>query len=160
MKFLVWTLLFVINSNLLAQDNRYQVIKFDELQKELASSSDHIRVYNFWATWCRPCIKELPYFEALNQKLSDVEVILISFDFKDQHEKVGDFIEKKNIQSQVKILDETNFNEFIEKIDESWSGAIPATLMIDSNDQHYFFEQAFEEAELFETIIKIKQQKL
>lgn len=144
----------------MAQKNTYQVIKFPELQQEINNPEDHIRVFNFWATWCRPCIQEMPYFEALNQEYSDVEVILISFDFKHEHERVGDFIEKRGIKSTVKILDEIDFNAFIDKINSTWTGAIPATLIIDADNEQYFYQQSFEKEELFKLINKIKQQKL
>lgn len=160
MKYLFFAGLMIICFQVFSQESSYQVIKFPELEKELQARTKNIRVYNFWATWCRPCIQELPYFEALNSEYSDVDVILVSFDFPDQHDRVGAFIQKHGIESVVKILDETDFNAFIDKINAKWSGAIPATLIIDSEDQHHFYEKAFEKDELFETIDKLKQQKL
>lgn len=160
MKFFAVGLLILLYADIFSQDPKFEVIKFPQLEKELNEPRDHIRVYNFWATWCRPCIQELPYFESLNREYDDVEVLLISFDFQDQHERVGAFIDKRGIESKVKILDETDFNSFIDKIDAHWSGAIPATLIIDPEGQRYFYEKTFEKNELFEIIDKLKQQKL
>jgi thiol-disulfide isomerase/thioredoxin len=134
-----------------AQDVR--LIKFDRLQTELERESDKLRVYNFWATWCGPCIKEMPYFEAASAR-GDVEVIFISVDFPNQHEKVKKLIAKKEIKSPVFHLDEKNAGEFIEKISENWSGAIPATLFVDTYGDQYFYEKEFSSELLNETIKK------
>ena len=53
---------------------------YQQLKPLLYQNSESVQVVNFWATWCAPCIKELPYFEELN-KLEGVEVVLVSLDF-------------------------------------------------------------------------------
>lgn len=114
----------------------------------------HIKVYNFWATWCAPCVREMPQFEEVNKSYSNVDVILISLDDVDLLAgNVKSFIRKRKIESKVVLLDETDLNDFINKIDESWSGAIPATIILDcSNNKRLFFEQEFKEGELSRTI--------
>ena len=103
---------------------------------------------NFWATWCLPCVKELPYFERINQEYKDVEVILVSLDFPKQKEKrLISFVNKKKIQSQVIHFDDFNEQVWIPKIDKNWSGAIPATIIYNKNKRK-FYEQSFTEEEL------------
>lgn len=72
------------------------------------ASSDKIQVINFWATWCAPCVKELPLFEKLGQERKDVKVTLVSMDLDldPNPDKVYRFIARKKIQSEVLILDE------------------------------------------------------
>ena len=108
--------------------------------------SDKIEVINFWATWCKPCIKELPYFQELhNSKQDQVEVTLISLDFADALDsKVIPFVQKRQLTPEVLLLDEIDYNSWIDKVDPSWSGAIPATLMIN----HRTGERIFVEGEL------------
>ena len=128
---------------------------FDDFE-ELMSRTDKVYVLNFWATWCAPCIKELPYFEALGQKYdpSELEVILVSIDFKNQLEKrLKPFVKKKELQSQVVHLADPKPNKWIDRVDESWSGAIPATYVY-SGDKHKFYEQEFHSIEELENIIK------
>lgn len=88
-------------------------------------------VVNFWATWCKPCIQELPAFDSLQvrSKGSRVKVLLVSLDFKeDLEKKVNPFLAGRHIQAECVLLDEVNGNDFINKISPGWSGSIPATL--------------------------------
>lgn len=136
-------------SDLVGQD--IKVIKYPDLEKIIAEKSDKTKIINFWATWCGPCIKELPQFEDLNTKYNNnVEVFLVSFDFVEQLAKAKNFASKKNLKSNLYLLDETDYNAFIDKVDPSWSGAIPATLMI-SQDKRAFYEKEFKEGELEKT---------
>lgn len=112
-------------------------------------------VINFWATWCKPCVKELPYFEELNKnyKNSNVKVVLVSLDFPKNIEKqVLPFIKKHKLQSEILLLDDTNANTWIPKVSEMWSGAIPATIFVKGSRQ-LFFEKSFNYTEL-ETELK------
>jgi thiol-disulfide isomerase/thioredoxin len=135
------------------------VLKPDVLLKMIENCEDDqkIKVYNFWATWCAPCIREIPQFEEVNVSYGNVDVILINLDDVDLlDQKVKPFIKKRAITSKVLLLDETDLNGFINSIEKSWSGAIPATLIIDcSNRNRLFFEQEFKEGELTQTIEKI-----
>ena len=76
----------ILSSAAMAQDAR--VVKWPELESLLNSKTDTTYVINFWATWCKPCIKELPHFEALEKKFSGskIKVILVSLDFKRQYD--------------------------------------------------------------------------
>lgn len=114
------------------------------------NQNDTIYVVNFWATWCKPCIKELPAFEKLNETFNDqpVKVVLVSLDFPDKLETgVIPFIEKNKLQSEVVLLDDADANSWIPKVSEQWSGAIPATLFI-KNTTNNFFEKSFTFKEL------------
>ena len=112
-------------------------------------------VVNFWATWCAPCIKELPYFEALNQQ-HDVDVLLVSLDFpRHKESRLLPFIQKHNIQSKVVLLDDADENYWINDIDSQWSGALPATLIY-TTKKRAFFEQSFTKEELFTLVESFK----
>lgn len=134
---------------------RLEIIKFNGLEEIMTRKTDKVEVINFWATWCAPCIKELPYFEELNMSQGDnYQVTLVSLDFADEFEKkVKSFVEKRGLQSDIVLLDEIDYNAWIDKVDPSWSGAIPATLIIDHNSgKRKFVEKELEEGELQELI--------
>ena len=118
--------------------------KFDEFEKAVIKEDENVYVINFWATWCAPCIKELPYFEKLHTDNKKVKVILVSLDSqKDLEKKLIPFIERKKITAEVLLLSDKDYNTWLSKIDKDWSGAIPATLIIQGK-KHLFAEREFE----------------
>jgi thiol-disulfide isomerase/thioredoxin len=136
-----------------------KIVKLGQLLKEIESPSEQIRVVNFWATWCAPCIKEIPLFEKLNEERDDVSVILVSMDLDldPNPEKVYKFINRKNIQSEVLILNEKDPNSWIDKIDKQWSGALPATILINTKTgQRKLVEKELHEGELEKLIDEIQ----
>ena len=151
MKFLVLLFLFSTSTYLLPAQE-VSVIKFSDLELLMNDREPDIQIINFWATWCKPCVKELPYFEKINEtyKSDGVKVLLVSLDFvEDLESKTIPFIARRDIKSEVVLLDETDYNAFIDSIDPSWSGAIPATLVINNKtNQKAFFEKEFKEGEL------------
>lgn len=143
--FKLYLLLFLGFSSFCLLDRKPQIVKAEELVKRFTNKSDTTYVINFWATWCAPCVKELPYFEKLNLNYKDkkVKVILVSLDFlADYDSKFTRFIDRKKILSEVMLLNETKPNEFIDKINPKWNGSIPATMIV-NNAMKYnaFFEQ-------------------
>jgi thiol-disulfide isomerase/thioredoxin len=132
-------------------------VNFDQLEPRLSTSSDSLFVINFWATWCVPCVKELPEFEKINELYSDrkVKVLLVSLDNpRHMESRILPFIEKHNLKSEIVLLDDPRSNRWIPMVDNSWSGAIPATIIFTS-DSRSFYEQVFTYAEL-ERIVNSK----
>lgn len=129
-------------------------VDFNGLEKVLNKQNNKTYVVNFWATWCAPCVKELPYFERINKQYKDknVEVVLVSLDFPKHFDtKLKNFINEKQLQSELYALNDMDSNYWIPKVNKDWSGAIPATLIYNSNKRE-FFEQAFEYEELERTL--------
>lgn len=141
-----------------ASAQKASVVKFDVLQKLIESRNKEIKVINFWATWCAPCVKELPLFEALNAASPNgVEVTLVNLDFADKIDKVNSFLARKNMKSTVLLLDEVDYNKWIDKVDKSWSGAMPATLIVNSSTgKRRFIERELAEGELEKLINEVK----
>jgi thiol-disulfide isomerase/thioredoxin len=126
-------------------------LSYAELKPLLNQSDDKIYIVNFWATWCAPCVKELPYFEALNKR-KDIEVLLVSLDFpKHKQSRLLPFITKNKLQSRVVLLDEADENYWINDINANWSGAIPATLIYNSQKRD-FYERSFTKNELLNLV--------
>ena len=127
-----------------------EVYDYAGLEPLLNKSDDKTYVVNFWATWCAPCIKELPYFEQLNRDYSgkNVEVILVSLDFPRMYEKkLKPYIKDNDLKSRVVALNDPDMNTWIPKVDEDWTGAIPATVIYNKNKRR-FYEKSFNYDEL------------
>ncbi|AWA31452.1 hypothetical protein HYN48_08930 [Flavobacterium magnum] len=125
---------------------------FRSLEYFLNKKNDTTYVVNFWATWCAPCVAELPHFERLHRVYNNrkVKVLLVSLDMRKKIESsLLPFIRRKELKSEVFFLDDPNANEWIGKVDPTWSGAIPATIIFNKTERK-FYEQSF----TFETLEK------
>lgn len=143
--------IIVIIAGILISTSAYSQIKiyekFNDLDQAVFQKLDNDTTYvvNFWATWCGPCVKELPYFEELNDKYSEkaFKQILVSLDSpKKVESKVIPFITKNAIRSEVVLLADGKYNDWIDLIDPSWSGAIPITLIL-KGDEKLSYEREF-----------------
>ncbi|MEC3907157.1 redoxin domain-containing protein [Tamlana sp. 2201CG12-4] len=145
----------VINQEQGANDIKLEVYDYAGFEKFLNLQDDKVHVVNFWATWCAPCVKELPYFEKLNAEYKNVEVLLVSLDFPHLYDKkLKPFIKDKNLQSKVIALDDVDMNSWIPKVDENWSGSIPASIIYKNNNSH-FYERSFTYEELEKEVKQI-----
>jgi thiol-disulfide isomerase/thioredoxin len=129
----------------------------DEIAILSRNSNDTTYVINFWATWCSPCVKEIDFFEEVHSSFQDskVKVILVSLDFPNQVERrLIPFLEDKEITAQVMLMTDLDYNSWIERVDKSWSGAIPATLIF-NRERRVFLEQELTRDELFENVNQI-----
>ncbi len=130
--------------------------KFDALAPLLTQNNDTTYVINFWATWCKPCVQEMPYFEQLHQEYQGkkVKVILVSLDFSRQLEsKLLPFVTDRKLQPEVVALTDSNYNAWIDMVTPEWSGAIPITI-VRKGDQKHLILQELEDYEELDTIVK------
>ncbi|MEM8888283.1 MAG: TlpA disulfide reductase family protein [Bacteroidota bacterium] len=126
--------------------------KFSDIESLFQFENDTTYVINFWATWCAPCVEELPYFERLKKQHQDekVRVVLVSLDFPRHLEsKLLPFLEKHQLASTVLVLLDGSYNDWIDKISPDWSGAIPATIIYKQGERK-FFEDAFPDFDALE----------
>jgi thiol-disulfide isomerase/thioredoxin len=128
-----------------------KIVSLNQLQELISTPADQIKIINFWATWCAPCVKELPLFEEIHKSRNDVTVFLVSLDLDldPDAKKVDAFINRKHITADVYILNESNSGSWIDKIDSSWTGALPATLILNTrNGKKTFIERTLKLGEL------------
>lgn len=124
-----------------------KLLTLNQLESRINKASDTVYVVNFWATWCAPCVKELPNFEQLGKQYQNqpLKVILVSLDFKSKLEKVvKPFVKRNKLKSELYLLDEKSEQDYIDKISKNWSGSLPATLIINNKKKtRNFYEQEF-----------------
>lgn len=131
-------------------------MKIEQLERLLSLQDDTVRIVNFWATWCKPCIEELPHFEEATKYFSNknVRIVLVSLDFHAELDKVLiPFLQRKNLQSSVMVLEERDPNLWIDRIEPTWTGSLPATIFMNgAKKKRQFYEKQLTKEELFTTI--------
>jgi len=141
-----------------ASGQKIEYIKVAELEKILNNREDKLYVVNFWATWCPPCVSELPAFEkvAAGYDKANVRFILISLDFPSQIEKqLIPFLKKNKISLEVAVMMETDSNLWIDKVDPSWQGNIPSTLFLNNPKKiRHFHPESLDEQGLRNLVVK------
>ena len=134
-----------------------EVISAKQLISQYSNNNDTTYVVNFWATWCKPCIEELPFFLKLEKEMANepVKFIFVSLDdSKHIIDRVNPFIKKMEINN-VFVLDDKDPNDWIPEISNEWTGSIPATLII-KNQNENFYEQKFNYDQLKKAVLKTK----
>ena len=137
-------------------DRPVTVVDLKQYQDTAIRNNDTLYVVNFWATWCKPCVHEMPYFEAMNQKYKNqkVKFIFVSMNYAREAEQVKSFINAREVKADVLLLNAGNPNNWIDAIDSSWSGSIPATIMYRHTQKAMFYEGEFTQNQLDSVIQK------
>jgi thiol-disulfide isomerase/thioredoxin len=135
------------------------VVNFDKLKTIIRKNDNKLYVVNFWATWCKPCVMELPEFMEVNKTYRNnprFKMILVSLDpAMDVETAVKPFLQKNKIEAAVYLLDDNKrMNTWIPDIDKSWSGAIPATVFYRNGKKLEFRESKMEKNDLVQMIRK------
>ena len=141
----------------LAMSQSIPEIDREDISALVRKSSDTTYVINFWATWCSPCVREIVHFEELHRKSEGdpVQVILVSLDFPNQKERrVIPFLEEKEITAPVLLVSDMDYNGWIDLVDPTWSGALPATLIY-KGGKRVFLEKEVTMVELNEHVKQI-----
>ncbi len=133
-------------------------IETKDLDRILHSEDNQLHVINFWATWCGPCVTELPYFQEVSKIYEDknISFLLISLDFPSQIDsRLKPFLEDKDIGLPVVLMEDLDYNKWVSKVDPGWKGNLPATLVFNNaKDKRTFVSGAIEKHELIELIEK------
>lgn len=132
------------------------VVGLKQLQDMYIKDNDTTYILNFWATWCVPCVEELPYIDQITEDYKDkkVKVILASMDGeKNIESRLVPYLEKNHLKSTVVLFSEPKPNSWIPVFSPDWSGAIPATIIRNGKlGKEEFYEKKFHEGELEEVL--------
>lgn len=121
-----------------------EVVKLDEsgLERLLRQRNGKVLFLNVWATWCVQCVEEFPDLIRLHREFEGkpVEVVGVSADFDDEIEsKIVPFLKKHNVPFRSYVASFKRQEDFISGIDRSWSGALPASIIVNPEGKKTFF---------------------
>jgi thiol-disulfide isomerase/thioredoxin len=157
----MYKLLLIVIAVFLVQTGGAQQIrsiKITDLEKTVAESKTPL-IVNFWATYCVPCVEEIPFFqeEVKKQKANGVQLLLVSLDLKTYYpQKIKSFAARRKFTAPILWLNETNADYFCPKVDPKWSGVIPATLFINNaTGYRKFYEEPLSRETLKKEIMAI-----
>ena len=141
----------------IASAQQVKKIKITDLEKTIAESKTPL-IVNFWATFCAPCIAELPYFHSITNKYKkqNVKLLLVSLDFEEYYPKrIRYFANKRKYTAEIVWLDEEKPDDFCPRVDPKWTGSMPATLFINKKTGYRKFVEAEMKPEDLETEVKL-----
>ncbi len=103
-----------------------------DYRKLIASHRGRILLVDFWATWCEPCLRELPELAKLHKRLAGrFQLVTISVDDAEQEADVRKFLAKFGVPGPHYIKRTGDDDAFIRSVDPNWSGALPALFLYD-----------------------------
>ena len=151
-RYLIFVIIIITfdSCNPISFNHKVPIADFNGIEKWMNKQNDTVYVINFWATWCAPCVKEFPVFEqfAKDNESRKVKVLMINLDFPDQYNsRLLPFLKNRKSSLDVIMLDDPNQNQWISKVDSTWSGSLPATLIY-SKGERTFFEKELTYSEL------------
>ncbi|MBP7558338.1 MAG: TlpA family protein disulfide reductase [Chitinophagaceae bacterium] len=127
----------------LTQAQPVRKVKITELESVIKQSQRPL-VINFWATYCKPCLEEMPGLVKAAERYGkdSVQLILVSLDLEEDYpDKVNNFAKRFKVKGVLYWLDEYDADYFCPRVDSSWSGAIPATLFVNNKTGYRSFQE-------------------
>ncbi len=114
-----------------------RTITLPELQRLIQDRNGKHLVLNMWATWCVPCKEEFPDLSSLAENAGDtVDVVGVSLDDPEEIEShVMPFLRQNPASFSIYVADVANPDDFINSLNQNWSGALPATFFYDPDGQ-------------------------
>ena len=128
-----------------------KVVKIDDLKKIYSVSNDTTYVINFFASWCGPCMMEIPVLNKFytEHKNTTTQLIFVSLDNPAYIKKMPKLISRMKIEASVYLLNESSDFSWLPQIDKRWQGSIPATMVVNQKKNiKAFFETPLEKGQL------------
>lgn len=108
----------------------FPVVTPTQLRQLLQRQGDTLVVVNLWATWCTPCLAELPLFDSLARRYVHlpVRVWLVNVDSRARRQQVLRFLARRRFQAHSLLLSYGRGDRWMDTVHPEWSGTLPATL--------------------------------
>lgn len=137
-----------------------KTVKYEQMAEAIDQKDDKLTIVNFWATWCGPCVEEIPHFVAVFNEYkaeANLNAMFVSLDRAGSIKEVQEFAKEHQMPGELLLLDDAKrFNEWIPKVHADWQGNIPATAFYRNGKLLEFHTNGLTEEELISIIQKIK----
>ncbi len=115
-----------------------RTVTMEEMKEMVKSHDSELLVVNFWATWCAPCVAELPYFAEADKEFRDKGVRIVglsldNFTYEGEWQNISAATMKERGVRYANFGVDADTDKFVPWFAEEWAGAIPATFYFDKN---------------------------
>ncbi len=136
-----------------------KLVDATRLRQELSRSAERPRVYNFWATWCPPCLAEMPLLRQFAIAHPEIDLVMVNVDAKALHEARVQHVIRENALMDVAhlFIDADDPNPILREAVPSWPEQIPLTLVVDRNGREVErFVESLDNAALLEAVARAR----
>jgi thiol-disulfide isomerase/thioredoxin len=102
------------------------------LQSLRKNDSGKLRLVNFWATWCAPCVAEFDGFVTISRmyRQRDFEFVSVAVNRPDEEPRVLEFLKKQQASNRNLIFASDDRTSLINAFDPAWQGEVPYTVLL------------------------------
>ena len=120
-------------STVCADDSSPEQLSSEGLKSLLEQQQGQVLIVNLWATWCAPCIREIPELMELELELASqgVRLIAVNMDDPADHERVREFVTGHFSDLHTYQRSDFDMDTLVSVVDPAWNEILPTTYLVD-----------------------------
>lgn len=116
----------------------------DQLKALRKNGTGKLLLVNFWATWCAPCVQEMPELQTMYRMYGHraFDLVTVSINYPDEREGVLKRLSELHATTRNLMLGSTDIYALLGAFDPEWNAAVPYTMLIRPNGEVAYKKQA------------------